>query len=71
MAQLGNRDVPTSLVNICSPLAINDRVPAESILLAGTHGQSHAARCEGCILQSLLSTSAGQSWALPSEIADW
>ena len=44
MAQLGNRDVPTSLVNICSPLAINDRVPAESILLAGTHGQSHAAR---------------------------
>lgn len=50
MAQLSSTDVPISLAHICSPLTIDDGVPAESILLARAHGHHHAARWKGCIL---------------------
>lgn len=43
MAPSSSTGVPTYLANICSPLAIDDGVPADSILLAGAHG--HPGNC--------------------------
>lgn len=68
MAQLSCTDVSTSLASICSAFAIDEGFPVVSVLLLVPMGILML-QDEGMHSLSLLPTSAGQSWALLSELA--